>query len=134
MTRQLSKNAPDSPIVPKLIIHGGSGSYEGKHASLQRYDQALRAILRKTWGQLLKKGAREACFGGMRMLEDEPLFNAGYGSKLQQDGTVPCSPSLILRYLALHNVCHIHSRIQRDLVSAHIFSPQYCSYTVWSRS
>ena len=85
-------------MIPKLIIHGGCGKFEGNHASIDQYDQALREILRRSYRKLLKKSAREVCVFGMRLLEDEPMFNAGYGSKLQSDGTVRMSAAFMDGY------------------------------------
>lgn len=82
-------------MIPKLIIHGGCGKFEGSHASVNQYDQALRKILRRSYRKLLNNSAREACVFGMRLLENEPMFNAGYGSKLQSDGTVRMSAAFM---------------------------------------
>lgn len=80
-------------MIPKLIIHGGCGRYEGKHARMQDYETKLISILEQSYARLLKKDAQTAVVYAMRLLEDEKVFNAGYGSKLQQDGTARMSAS-----------------------------------------
>lgn len=80
-------------MIPKLIIHGGCGRYEGKHAQMQDYEAKLASILEKSYARLVKKDAKTAVVFAMRLLEDEELFNAGYGSKLQRDGTARMSAS-----------------------------------------
>lgn len=80
-------------MTPKLIIHGGCGRFEGRHARLQDYETRLARILEKSYARLVKKDAKAAVVYAMRLLEDEEVFNAGYGSKLQSDGTARMSAS-----------------------------------------
>ena len=85
-------------MKPKLIIHGGSGRQEGTHASMKKYREALAPIVANTYKVLSRKGARAACFHGIRLLENEDIFNAGYGSKLQRDGAARMSASFMDGY------------------------------------
>jgi L-asparaginase len=78
-----------------LIIHGGAGAREGAHGSDIRYANNLRSILPAAWETLLASGAREAVLQAVRLLEDDPLFNAGLGSRLQRDGVVRMSAALM---------------------------------------
>lgn len=91
---------------PALVIHGGLGRLEGNfeqvdpvtgevrdrgaefHASLANVLVAARAVL-------LERGAREAVLCAVRAMEDDPLFNAGRGSKLQADGQIRMSAGLM---------------------------------------
>ena len=82
-------------MTPKLIIHGGCGKFEGQHSSYLQYDEALRKIVTKGYARLAAKGARAAVIYTMRLLEDEAMFNAGYGSKLQEDGTARMSAAFM---------------------------------------
>lgn len=59
------------------------------------YDEALRSVIDSSYPVLCKSGARTACIHAMRLLEDEALFNAGYGSKLQRDGTARMSAAFM---------------------------------------
>ncbi len=80
---------------PVLLIHGGAGPVrpEARRA-------ALRAALERIAGACfpaLEAGASalETAVSAARALEDEPLFNAGLGSKLQRDGRARLSASLM---------------------------------------
>jgi L-asparaginase len=73
---------------PKLIIHGGAGQMEGSMCSFKDYHKALIKIIQKTYPTLLQEGSRAAVIQCVRALEDNPMFNAGKGSKLQRDGQV----------------------------------------------
>ena len=79
----------------QLVIHGGAGSLEGKTADAQNIHQSLCRIWEETFELLKKKTAEEAVIYGIRLLEDDPVFNAGTGSKLQADGEVRMSAALM---------------------------------------
>ena len=79
----------------QLVIHGGAGSLEGKTAEAQSIHQSLSRIWEETFELLKKKSAKEAVIHGIRLLEDDPVFNAGTGSKLQADGEVRMSAALM---------------------------------------
>lgn len=78
-----------------LIIHGGAGAREGAHTNSARYAESLRRILPQAWETLETAGAREAVLHAVRLLEDDPLFNAGLGSRLQRDGVARMSAALM---------------------------------------
>jgi len=70
-----------------LIVHGGAGLLAGNHheavlAGCRAATEAGRAVL--TAG----RSALDAVEAAVRVLEDNPLFNAGYGSVLNRDGLV----------------------------------------------
>lgn len=104
-----------NPMTPKLIIHGGCGKFEGKHAKGIEYHSRLMPILEKSYARLLRKDAKTAVVFAMRLLEDEEIFNAGYGSKLQQDGAVRMSAAFMDgregRFSAVINVENIRHPI-----------------------
>jgi L-asparaginase len=78
-----------------LIIHGGAGAREGAHTNSARYAESLRRILPQVWRTMGSAGAREAVLHAVRLLEDDPLFNAGLGSRLQRDGVARMSAALM---------------------------------------
>lgn len=80
---------------PTLIIHGGAGAREGSHVGFPRYQRSLRAIREEAWSVLLDRGARAAVLAAVRLLEDDPIFNAGLGSRLQRDGVARMSAALM---------------------------------------
>lgn len=71
-----------------IAIHGGAGAI-GRHNAKEaaRYHEALEHIV-CTGADLLREGASavEAVALAVRLLEDEPLFNAGIGAVLTRDG------------------------------------------------
>ena len=82
-------------VQPSLVIHGGAGAREGDHTTFQRYADSLAAIIEEAWETLVSGNARDAVLHAVRMLEDEPVFNAGIGSRLQKDGTARMSAALM---------------------------------------
>ena len=99
----------DDVQLPALIVHGGAGSYlrttsvEKRRARGER----LQAIARL--GQAcFDDGALAATLAAMAELEDDPQFNAGYGSRLQRDGVARLSAALMdgarSRMSAVYNV------------------------------
>ncbi len=79
----------------QLVIHGGAGSLEGKTTEAKNIHQSLCKIWEETFEILNNKTAEEAVISGICMLEDDPIFNAGTGSKLQADGEVRMSAGLM---------------------------------------
>jgi beta-aspartyl-peptidase (threonine type) len=80
-------------MLPVLIAHGGAGADPGDRAG---YRDSLRAALAAGWSRLAAGGSAldgvEACVAAM---EDDPRFNAGYGSVLTEAGTVECDASIM---------------------------------------
>lgn len=76
-----------------ILIHGGAGLLrsEERQAAIA---QALSSISEAAWPTLCAAGARAAVVHAVQLLEDNPLFNAGLGSKLQADGVARLSASL----------------------------------------
>lgn len=89
------RNDNSKLIPPKLVIHGGAGSLEGKLHKKRIFAAALKEIILATWPVLLQGGARSAVLCGVRMLEDNPVFNAGTGSRLQADGVIRMSAAIM---------------------------------------
>ena len=79
----------------QLVIHGGARSLEEKTTKAREIHQSLCIIWEKTFELLKKMTAEEAVIRGIRLLEDDPIFNAGTGSKLQADGEVRMSAALM---------------------------------------
>ena len=80
--------------MTRLIIHGGAGL--GTHNAAEReIAKALSDIATRAWPTLIDAGARAAVVHAVSLMEDNPLFNAGLGSKLQSDGVARMSASLM---------------------------------------
>jgi L-asparaginase len=93
-------------VKPRLVIHGGLGRQEGNyeyrdpHTGETRersadFHLALGRVLVEAWPVLIARGSREAVLTAVRAMEDDPLFNAGRGSKLQSDGQIRMSAGLM---------------------------------------
>lgn len=82
-------------MKPKLIIHGGAGLNESPTAGEEDYHKAVYAIARATYHVLGHEGAREAVLYGIRRFESNRIFNAGVGSRLQEDGQARMSAALV---------------------------------------
>ena len=79
---------------PALLVHGGVG--ELANAAQEAAREGCRTAAAAGWAVLERGGhALDAVEAAVRALEDEPLFNAGYGSVLQRDGVVRTDASLM---------------------------------------
>jgi L-asparaginase len=79
----------------KLIIHGGAGAREGGHTVMAAYDASVRRIVASAFEVLRTQGARACVVEAVRQLEDDPIFNAGIGSRLQGDGKARLSAAIM---------------------------------------
>jgi beta-aspartyl-peptidase (threonine type) len=74
-------------LRPALIIHGGAGAMRAEVRAKQV--PGCTAALRAGWEILVSGGsALDAVCEAVAMLEDDPHFNAGFGSCLTASGTV----------------------------------------------
>src|ERR1700686_846346 len=75
-----------------IVIHGGAGAmprYGAADAGAQEYRASLARALDAGFAILDQGGASlDAVTTAVRMLEDDPLFNAGRGAALTRDGWV----------------------------------------------
>jgi L-asparaginase / beta-aspartyl-peptidase len=72
---------------PAIIVHGGAGPI--KDDSLPQRLDGCKAAALAAWGILAQSGsALDAAEAAVVVLEDNPLFNAGTGSTLNQLGNV----------------------------------------------
>ncbi len=97
-----------------LLIHGGAGRIRSEERQ-EAIATALSAITEVAWPTLCAAGARAAVVHAVQLLEDNPLFNAGLGSKLQADGVARLSASLCdgtrQRFSGVVNVEHVANPI-----------------------
>jgi beta-aspartyl-peptidase (threonine type) len=116
-----------------LAIHGGAGALPRTQFSREReqdYRQSLARAL--SAGQTLLEGgqsALDAVEAAVMALEDDPLFNAGRGAVLCEDGSVELDAAIMsgsdLRAGAVASVRHIRNpiRLARRVLeeSQHVF-------------
>jgi len=102
--------------MEQLVIHGGAGSLEGKTTEAQKMHDSLCKIWEETFEVLQKRSAEDAVRHAVRMLEDDPVYNAGTGSKLQADGQIRMSAALMdgtnNRFSGVINVQNIRNPIE----------------------
>ena len=103
-------------MTPKLIIHGGAGSLEGNFTKEKDLRDSLRTICSKSWDYLVDHTALETVLFAVDLLESNPLFNAGTGSKLQKDGRIRMSAGLMdgvhLKFSGIVNIQNVEHPIE----------------------
>ncbi|WP_449437558.1 isoaspartyl peptidase/L-asparaginase [Pedobacter steynii] len=101
----------------KLIIHGGFFSEsETNQETKKAKQQALASIATQAHRYLQTHTALETVVYAVSLLEDNPLFNAGWGSQIQSDGRVRLSASLMdgktQRFSGVINIENVKNPIQ----------------------
>ena len=76
-------------MIPALIVHGGA--WDIPDEAIQACEDGCRRALAAGWS-ILKSGghALDAIEASISVLEDDPVFDAGFGSHLNLDGHVEC--------------------------------------------
>ena len=86
--------SPAAARVPAIIVHGGAGAHPTEGLDERR--AGLRAAVGAGWAVLAAGGrALDAVEAAVRVLEDDPRFNAGRGSVLTSDGTIEMDASIM---------------------------------------
>jgi len=77
-----------------IILHGGAKTIEDKDAAANR--SGCRKAL-EAGAAILRNGGTsiDAAEAAVRVLEDDPTFNAGYGSVQNEDGEVECCAAMM---------------------------------------
>lgn len=83
-----------------IVIHGGAGTIDRARMTdeiEQSYRDKLSEAVEAGYA-LLKSGAssREAVIAAIQVMEDSPLFNAGFGSVLNHEGDVEMDASIMV--------------------------------------
>ena len=80
----------------RILIHGGffSESSQSNETKLLK-QKALLEVLEKSKAYLENNNAVETSIFATSLLEDSPLFNAGIGSQIQQDGKIRMSAAIM---------------------------------------
>jgi L-asparaginase / beta-aspartyl-peptidase len=81
-------------IRPSLVVHGGAGDLDPSRAGEAR-DGCARAVAAGLTVLDAGGSAIDAACAAVRVLEDDPLFNAGTGSALSRAGTIECDAAIM---------------------------------------
>lgn len=94
-----------------LMVHGGAGALDNGSHDAAHYLESIRTVLEH--GREILRGtgsALEAVEVCTALLEDDPLFNAGCGSVLNEDGRVEMDAAIMDgRSLAAGAVADVHN-------------------------
>lgn len=69
-----------------ILLHGGAGSDNSYSERLEKYAKSVD----------MKSGALDACVDAVRILEDDPDFNAGTGSVKRLDGSTQMDAAVMV--------------------------------------
>ncbi len=97
-----------------LVIHGGTG-WQVDRRRRARIRRQLGNIYERAEAYLASHSAMETAVFAVRQLEDDPLFNAGTGSMLQEDGRARMSASVMdgasRRFAAVLNIERVRNPV-----------------------
>lgn len=88
--------ATSRTVTPVLVVHGGAGQRSPDRATDAPRLEGLRRACEAGWRVLSRGGAAlDAVEAAVRVLEDDPPFNAGRGAALTAEGTVELDASIM---------------------------------------
>ncbi len=77
-----------------IIVHGGAGTIK-KEERIPKVIEGVREAVLAGWRELRRGSALDAVEEAVKVLEDNPLFNAGTGSVLTLDGRVEMDAAIM---------------------------------------
>jgi L-asparaginase len=99
-----------------IIVHGGAGKRPGSKKRIEEMRASIREALELSYPVLEECGAVEAVVYAVTLLENNPIFNAGTGSKLQADGKARMTAALMdgstQKFSAVVNIENVRNPIK----------------------
>ncbi|MEQ1876015.1 MAG: isoaspartyl peptidase/L-asparaginase, partial [Bdellovibrionia bacterium] len=84
------------PKQPVIVIHGGAGSKTPTGEKRARLSSSLERVISEVYRDLTRGvSAERAAVRAVELLENDDLYNAGKGSKIQSDGRIRMSAALM---------------------------------------
>ncbi|ASI99118.1 isoaspartyl peptidase/L-asparaginase family protein [Thermococcus celer] len=80
--------------MPAIVVHGGAGTIR-KEERIPKVIEGVKEAVLAGWRELKKGSALDAVEEAVKVLEDNPLFNAGTGSVLTLDGRVEMDAAIM---------------------------------------
>ena len=119
MTGPLAAQQKDQPMKFGMVIHGGAGTIERSQMTAENekaHREGLEQALKAGYAVLERGGSSlDAVEAAIRVLEDNPLFNAGKGAVFTHEGTNELDASIMdgktLSTGAVAGVKHIRNPI-----------------------
>lgn len=103
-------------MQPKLIIHGGIGTERSFQRKADDARRSLERIANQSYQFLQGHSALEAAVHAVSLLEDDPIFNAGTGSKIQSDGIIRMTAAVMdgtkRRFAGVINITDVKNPVQ----------------------
>ena len=101
-----------------MIVHGGAWAIPDEQ--VEAHLAGCRAALAAGWAILERGGsARDACEAAVRLLEDDPTFDAGAGSHLTAAGTVELDAAMMDGQSLLYGAVANLRRVRNPISLAH---------------
>lgn len=96
--------------APAVMIHGGAGAYLHTTSTQERIERgrSMAFVAENALSAVVECDARTGVLTAIASMELDPIYNAGFGCKLQQDGMPRVSAALMdgnsLRFTGVINV------------------------------